>query len=75
MLTLLPARGQNRLHILRLLIDRLIPREAGLLGEARHRLDQLIDLRAQQRLAVPCLNRLDPIIRAEIPAPHRDLIV
>lgn len=45
---LLPARGQDRLHILRPLIDRLIPRKAGLLREPRHRLNQLIDLRAEQ---------------------------
>ena len=34
-------------HILWPLIDRLIPREAGLLGESGHRLNQLIDLRAE----------------------------
>ena len=45
---LLPARGEDRLHGLRLLIDRLIPREASLLGEPGHRLNQLIHLRAEQ---------------------------
>ena len=50
------------MHILRLLIDGLIPGQSRLLREPGHRLDQLIDLRAQQRLAVPGLNRLDPIV-------------
>ncbi len=70
----LPARGQNRLHLLRLLIDRLIPGEACLSSEPSHRLDQLIDLRAEQRLATTGLDRLRPIGRADIPVLHRDLI-
>ena len=37
-------------------------------------LDQLIDLRAEQCLAVASLQRLDPIARADIPVLHRDLI-
>ena len=44
---LLPACGEDRLHVLWPLIDRLIPCEAGLLGEPGHRLNQLIDLRAE----------------------------
>ena len=44
---LLPAYGEDGLHILRTLIDRLIPREASLCREPGHRLDQLIDLRAE----------------------------
>ena len=59
---------------MRLLINRLIPREAGLCGEARHRLNQLIDLRAEQSLPIARLDRLDPIGRADIPVLHRDLI-
>jgi hypothetical protein len=43
--------------LLRLLIDGLIPREAGLCGEPRHRLNQLIPLRAQQHVAVAHLVR------------------
>jgi hypothetical protein len=38
-LSLLPARRQNGLHLCWLLIDRLIPREARLGREPRHRLD------------------------------------
>ena len=71
---LLPARGQDGLYILRLLINRLVPREAGLLSEPCHRLNQLIDLGVKQCLSVPGLNRLDSIVRAEIPVLHRDLI-
>jgi hypothetical protein len=64
---LLPARGQDRLHILWQLIDRLIPREASLLREPRHRLNQLIDLRAKQRLPIVRLNRLRSIGRTRVP--------
>ena len=40
----LPAPGQHRLHVLRPLIDGLIPAKTRLLREARHRLDQLLHL-------------------------------
>jgi hypothetical protein len=40
---LLPTAGQNRLYLLGPLIDRLLPRETGLLTEARHDLKQLTD--------------------------------
>jgi hypothetical protein len=46
---------------MRLLIDRLIPREAGLLGKPCHRLDQLIHLGTHQRLPIARLDCLDPI--------------
>ena len=44
---LLPARRQDSLYLRRLLIDRLIPGEAGLLREGRHGLDELIDQQPQ----------------------------
>jgi hypothetical protein len=47
-------------------IDRLISRETGLLREPSHRLNQLIDLRAEPRLPIACLNRLRPIDRVTI---------
>ena len=71
---LLPAGRQNRLSRLRPLIDRLIPREAGLLRKPCHRLNQLIDSRAEQRLAIARLKGLDPIIRTDIPTLHGDLV-
>ena len=43
----LPAGSKDGLHILRLLIDGLIPAEAGLLRESCHRLDKLVDLGIQ----------------------------
>ena len=46
-LFLLPARGEDDLHILRLLIDGLIPAEPGLQHEGGHRLNQLMDLSIQ----------------------------
>jgi hypothetical protein len=49
--SLLPAHGQNRLHLLWPLIDFLIPSEASLLGKSRHRLDQLLDM----HFRLPCL--------------------
>lgn len=55
----MPTGGQHGLDILRPLIDGLIPREPSLLREARHRLDELIDLRAQHRLPVAGLDRFD----------------
>lgn len=58
---LLPADSQDRLHILRLLIDRLIPREASLCGEPGHRLDQLIDLRVEQRMPIAGLDGLEKV--------------
>lgn len=73
-LFLLPARSQEGLYILRLLIDALIPGEASLLREPRHRLDELIDLGAEQRLAIARLDRLDPVIGAEVPVLYRDLV-
>ena len=75
MLTLLPARGQDGLYILRLLIDPLILREAGLCGEPCHRLNQLIDLRAEQRLPIARLNRFHLIrSRTQIPILDRYLL-
>ena len=44
---LLPARSEDGLHSLRLLLNGLIPAEAGLLREGGHRLNQLIDLASQ----------------------------
>ena len=41
---LLPAGGKDRLHILRLLIDGLIPGEPGLGAEGGHGLNELIHL-------------------------------
>ena len=38
----MPAGGQDGLDVLWPLIDGLIPREAGLLAERRHRLNQLL---------------------------------
>ena len=54
---LLPARGQDRLDRLRLLIDGLIPGETGLRTERGHRLNQLIHLRTEQRLPIARLDR------------------
>jgi len=49
---LLPARGQDGLHLLRPLINRLVPRQSGLLCISCHRLIELVHLRVQQRLPV-----------------------
>jgi hypothetical protein len=57
----LRAHGQDRLHLLWPLIDHLTPREAGLLHEPGHPLNELIDLCAEQRLPIAGLNRLDLI--------------
>jgi hypothetical protein len=63
-----PVRGENGLHILRPRIDGLIPGQAGLLTERRHRLDQLIDLRIREMLPVAGLNIFDLIrSRARVP--------
>ena len=70
----LPARSQDRLHVLRPLIDRLIPREASLCSEPRHRLNQLIDLRAEDRLSVPSLDGLGAIRRTAVPILNRHAI-
>jgi hypothetical protein len=56
---LLPVRRQDGLDLLRLLIDHLIPSQAGLLREGSPRLNELIHLRVEQRLAVARLDRLD----------------
>ena len=56
------------------MINRLIPRQASLLGEPRHRLNQLIHLPTEQHLTIARLNRLDPIGRADIPVLHGDLV-
>ena len=44
---LLPAGSEDGLHVLWLLIDSVIPAEAGLLREGGHRLNQLIDVGIQ----------------------------
>jgi len=54
---LLPASAQDGLHLLGLLIDPLIPGEAGLLTERGHRGDQLIHLCTQEGLPIARLNR------------------
>ena len=54
--SLLPIRGQNALNLRWLLIDPLVPAQTGLLRKGCHRLDQLIDLRAEQRLPIARLN-------------------
>ena len=76
---LLPARSQNALELRLLLngaatLDSIAPTQAGLCGEPGHGLNQLIDLRAEQRLAIAGLQRFDLIGRAAIPVLHRDLI-
>ena len=71
---LLPARRQDRLHLCRLLIDRLIPREAGLLREPSHGLNQLIDLCTEQHLAIAGLNGFRLIRRTAVPVLNRDMI-
>ena len=40
----MPTGGQDRLHLLRPLIDGLVPRQAALLAEGGHRLNELVDL-------------------------------
>jgi hypothetical protein len=57
----LRARGQDRLYLLWPLIDRLTPREAGLLRKPGHPLNELIDLCTEQRLPIAGLDRLDLI--------------
>lgn len=72
---LLPARRQDRLHLLTLLIDSRIPCEAGLLGEPRHYLNQLSPLRAQQHLAVAHLDRFHLVRgRTHVPTLDRHLL-
>ena len=68
---LLPAGSQNGLHLLRLLIDGLIPGEPALLTERGHGLNQLIDLRAEQCLAVPGLDGSCPVRGARVPILNR----
>ena len=57
----MPAGGQDSLHLLRPLVDGLVPGETGLLTERRHRLDQLIDLRLREMLPVTGLEIFDLI--------------
>src|SRR5262245_40011411 len=77
--SLLPVRGQDALK-LRLLswvtstTARSVPGQAGLLRESRHRLNQLIHLRAEQQFAIARLNHLGLIGRANIPILHGDLV-
>ena len=71
----MPVGSKHRLNLLRPLIDGLIPRQPCLLTKARHRLDQLIDLRIQQRLTVAGLNRFElGRSRGTIPILNRDRI-
>ena len=71
----MPTGGQDRLHLLRALIDGLVPREAGLLAERGHRLDQLIDLGIDQMLPVAGLDIFDLIgRRAGVPVLNCNLI-
>jgi len=77
--SLMPTRGDDALELRLLLwgtttIDSSVPAQAGSGGEPGHRLDQLIDLRAEQCLPAR-LDRLYPIGRADIPALHGDLLV
>lgn len=68
----MPVRGEDRLHLLRSLIDGLVPRQARLLAERGHGLDQLIDLRIQQRLPVAGLEGLGLVGCTRVPALNRD---
>ena len=67
LLLLLPAGGQHSLHVLGPVIEGLIPGEPRLLTEGRHRLDQLVDLRMEQRLAIAGLDGFHLIRRPAIP--------
>ena len=72
--SLLPATSQDGLHLLGLLIDRSVPREPGLLAERCHRLDQLIDLRAEQGLSIAGLDGFRLIGRAAVPVLNGHLV-
>ena len=50
--TSVPTRREHRLHLLRPLIDTLVPGKPGLLAKGGHGLDQLIDLRIEEMLPV-----------------------
>lgn len=67
----MPACGQDVLHILRPLVDGLIPGEPTLLTEGCHRLDQLVDLCIEQVLPVARLNVFD-LIRGRAGVPILD---
>jgi hypothetical protein len=58
-----PAGRQYGLHLLRLLIDALVPRKSSLLAEGGHGLDQLIDLRIEQMLPIAGLQIFNLIRR------------
>jgi len=53
----LPAGCQDVLHLLRLLIDRLVPREATLLTERGHGLNQRINSSVKKRFPFIILAR------------------
>ena len=71
---LLPACREHRLHLLRPLLDGVIPRQSRLLRESRHGLDQLVNLCTEQNLPIAGLKCLNVIRPAEIPTFYRDLI-
>ena len=71
---LVPVRGEDRLHLLRSLIDRLVPGQTRLLVKRGHCLDQLINLRVKKRLPIAGLNHFRLICRASIPVLNRDLV-
>jgi len=71
---LLPARGQNGLHLLGPLIDRLIPREPGLGREPGHGLNQLIHLRIEEHLSITSLDNFNLVRRAGVPILDRDIV-
>ena len=63
---LVPACCQDGLHVLRPLIDGLVPCESGLLAEGGHRLGQLVDLSIEEVLPIAGLEIFN-LIRTEIP--------
>ena len=69
----MPAGGQDGLHILRPLIDGLIPRQSCLLTEGGHGLNELIDLRIRQMLPIAGLDVFDLIsVRTRVPILNRN---
>ncbi|OGO40010.1 MAG: hypothetical protein A2Z03_12030 [Chloroflexi bacterium RBG_16_56_8] len=64
----LPIRGYDSLHLIRVLVDRLIPGDAAMRsGELGHRLDQLVDLGIGERPVVDALEGFDVIGAGRVP--------
>src|SRR5262245_9030358 len=69
----MPVRREHGLHLIRNLLDRLVPADATMRGaEGRHGLNELVDLGIQERTTILRPKHLDLVRCPILPGLHRE---